>query len=100
MVINEKYPSLDEEDMLPAPTPEQAEESMRRKVAQIQAEEDLQAKKDMEKRMLKVCLTPRQDRLTRRMKKEWGMSASETVRRALDEYFDRLIARGDLNDNR
>ena len=100
MTTDPRYPSLDAEDLLPAATPEEQAKAMERKLLQIAEHEDKEAKKALAKRMLKLHLTPRQDRLLRRLKKEWGMSVSELTRRALDEYLDRLLARGDLNDNK
>jgi hypothetical protein len=50
--------------------------------------------------MLRVLITPRQDRLLRLLQKEWGLPESEHVRRALDSYLDSLLASGDLVDVR
>jgi hypothetical protein len=51
-------------------------------------------------RMLRVLITPRQDRLLRILQREWGLPESEHVRRALDAYLDALLASGDLVDER
>ena len=48
-------------------------------------------------RMMRVILSPRQDRLLKKLKAE-GVSESEHVRRALDDYFRMLIDRGELKD--
>ena len=53
-----------------------------------------------QQRMLRVLITPRQDRLLRLLQKEWGLPESEHVRRALDSYLDSLLASGDLVDVR
>jgi len=50
-------------------------------------------------RLLRVIITPRQDRLLNKLKIEWGLSESEHVRRAIDIYLDSLIARGDIADD-
>jgi len=47
-------------------------------------------------RLLRVNITPRQDRLLTRIRTEVGLSESEAVRRAIDDYLDKLIARGEL----
>ena len=51
-------------------------------------------------RMLRILITPRQDRLLRILQREWGLPESEHVRRALDSYLDGLLASGDLVDVR
>lgn len=51
-------------------------------------------------RMLRVMITPRQDRLLRKLQQEWGLPESEHVRRALDGYLDTLLASGDLVDDK
>jgi hypothetical protein len=51
-------------------------------------------------RMLRVIITPRQDRLLRILQRDWGLPESEHVRRALDSYLDALLASGDLVDER
>ena len=53
-----------------------------------------------QQRMLRVLITPRQDRLLRLLQKEWGLPESEHVRRALDSYLDSLLTSGDLVDVR
>jgi len=50
-------------------------------------------------KMLRVIVTPRQERLLSILRTEWGMSESEHVRRALDKYLDELITRGELVDS-
>lgn len=50
-------------------------------------------------KMLRVIITPRQERLFSQIREEIGGSESEHVRRALDDYLDKLIARGELVDN-
>jgi len=50
-------------------------------------------------KMLRVIITPRQERLFAQICTEIGGSESEHVRRALDDYIDKLIARGELVDN-
>jgi len=49
-------------------------------------------------RMLRVMLTPRQDKLLQKLKLEQGMSESEHVRRAIDEYLRKLIKNGELQE--
>lgn len=51
------------------------------------------------KKLMRVIITPRQERLLSKLRNEWGMSESEHVRRALDHYLDNLIERGELVDN-
>lgn len=51
------------------------------------------------KKLLRVIITPRQERLLSILRNEWGMSESEHVRRALDDYLDRLIDKGELVDS-
>ena len=51
-----------------------------------------------ESRMLRVIDTPRQDRLLRKLQAEWGLSESEHVRRALDDYLRLLVERGELKE--
>ena len=99
-MTEKKYKNLDTEDLLEPLTEAQQKIIMDRKLTEIAAEEEKAAKKALLQRQLKLTLTPRQDRCLRRLKREWGMSVSELTRRALDEYLDRLIARGDLNDNK
>jgi hypothetical protein len=53
-----------------------------------------------QQRMLRVLITPRQDRLLKILQKEWGLPESEHVRRALDAYLDGLLTSGDLVDVR
>jgi uncharacterized protein (DUF2126 family) len=50
-------------------------------------------------KMMRVIITPRQERLFAQIRKEVGGSESEHVRRALDDYLDKLIARGEIVDN-
>jgi len=50
-------------------------------------------------KMLRVIITPRQERLFAQIRTEIGGSESEHVRRALDDYIDKLITRGELVDN-
>jgi len=50
-------------------------------------------------KMLRVIVTPRQERLLSKLRTEWGLSESEHVRRALDSYLDRLISSGELVDS-
>jgi len=49
-------------------------------------------------KLLRVIITPRQQRLLAILRTEWGMSESEHVRRALDYYLDGLISKGELVD--
>ncbi len=49
-------------------------------------------------RMARVILTPRQDRLLRKLRAEWGLSESEHIRRAIDLYLDGLLASGEITD--
>lgn len=49
-------------------------------------------------KLLRVIITPRQQRLLAKLRTEWGMSESEHVRRALDSYLDGLITKGELVD--
>jgi len=49
-------------------------------------------------RMARVILTPRQDRLLRKLRAEWGLSESEHIRRAIDLYLDGLLASGEIAD--
>lgn len=50
-------------------------------------------------KLMRVLITPRQERLFAQMREsDIGMSESEHVRRALDDYIDKLIARGELID--
>lgn len=51
------------------------------------------------KKLMRVIITPRQERLLSKLRIEWGMSESEHVRRALDDYLDNLIEKGELVDN-
>jgi len=51
------------------------------------------------KKMLRVIVTPRQERLLAKLRTSWGLSESEHVRRALDVYLDALLAKGDLVDD-
>ena len=55
-------------------------------------------KKNLSERLLRMYLTPRQKRLLTKLKSEWGMTVSEHVRRAIDDYLDRIILKGDLKD--
>jgi hypothetical protein len=48
-------------------------------------------------RMLRVLVTPRQDKFLTQLR-EAGSTEAEHVRRALDEYFDRLIEKGRLKE--
>jgi len=51
-------------------------------------------------KMMRVIITPRQQRLLDQLRSsEIGMSESEHVRRAIDDYLDKLITRGELVDN-
>ena len=50
-------------------------------------------------KVLRVIITPRQDRLLTKLRIEWGLSESEHVRRAIDLYLDSLLARGELKDD-
>lgn len=50
------------------------------------------------KKLMRVIITPRQERLLSKLRNEWGMSESEHVRRALDDYLDNLIEKGELAD--
>lgn len=52
-----------------------------------------------QQRMLRVLITPRQDRLLHVLQQEWGLPESEHVRRALDIYLDSLLASGDIVDD-
>ena len=52
-----------------------------------------------QQRLLRVLITPRQDRLLHILQQEWGLPESEHVRRALDMYLDSLLASGDLVDD-
>jgi hypothetical protein len=49
--------------------------------------------------MMRVIITPRQERLLTKLRVEWGLSESEHVRRALDDYLDGLIAKRELVDS-
>lgn len=49
-------------------------------------------------KLLRVLCTPRQERLLAVLRTEMGLSESEHVRRALDNYLDLLISRGELID--
>jgi hypothetical protein len=51
-------------------------------------------------RLLRVFVTPRQDHMLTKIREEIGYSDSEATRRALDDYIDKLIARGELVDDR
>ena len=51
-----------------------------------------------QERMMRVIITPRQDRLLRKLRSEWGLSESEHIRRALDDYLRVLIERGDFKE--
>lgn len=103
MTLDPRYPSLDEEDLLEVMTDEQQKSMMKRKLIQIaedeKANKKAQRSRGMSARLLKMYLTPRQDRLLRKLKKEWGMSVSEHVRRSIDLYLDGLITKGDLKDD-
>lgn len=46
-------------------------------------------------RLLRVLLTPRQDKMFSQVR-SIGMSESEFTRRAIDDLFDKMIARGEL----
>ncbi len=50
-------------------------------------------------RLLRCNLTPRQDRMLVKIREQIGMSESEATRRALDNYFDLLISRGELKND-
>jgi len=50
-------------------------------------------------KLLRVLLTPRQDRLLNQVRVENGISESEFARRALDDLFDKMEARGELVDH-
>jgi len=50
-------------------------------------------------KLLRVLLTPRQERLLTQVRVENGISESEFCRRALDDLFDKMEARGELVDN-
>jgi len=90
--------ALDVEDTLPPPTEDQQAQAMERKLAQIKSDRANELKKGLSARMLKMHLTPRQNRLLRKLKAEWGMSVSEHVRRAIDDYLRELLDRGELID--
>lgn len=47
-------------------------------------------------RMVRVFVTPRQDRLLKKLRKEYGMAEAEHIRRALDNYLHKMIRSGDL----
>jgi hypothetical protein len=49
-------------------------------------------------KLLRVLLTPRQDRLLTYLREVTGISESEAARTALNDYFDKLEARGELID--
>ena len=48
--------------------------------------------------IIRLYLYPRQHKLLMKLKREWGMSISEHIRRAIDPYLDTLIENGDLID--
>lgn len=50
-------------------------------------------------KILRVIITPRQERLLDQIRREWGMSPSETTRRALDNFLDAQIEKGELVDS-
>ena len=50
-------------------------------------------------KLMRVIITPRQERLFSQIRQEIGGSESEHVRRALDDYLDKLITRGEIVDN-
>lgn len=50
-------------------------------------------------KLLRVLLTPRQERLLTQVRVENGISESEFCRRALDDLFDKMEARGELMDS-
>lgn len=50
-------------------------------------------------KLMRVIVTPRQERLLSKLRTEWGLSESEHVRRALDMYLDGLLAKGELVDD-
>jgi hypothetical protein len=51
-------------------------------------------------KMMRVLITPRQERLFAQLRKsDQGLSLSEHVRRALDDYIDKKIAQGVLVDH-
>jgi hypothetical protein len=47
-------------------------------------------------KMLRSMITPRQAYMIEQIHKRIGGTESEHVRRALDAYFDKLVARGEL----
>lgn len=49
-------------------------------------------------KLLRVLLSPRQDRLLTYLRENVGISESEAARTALDDYFEKLEARGELVD--
>jgi hypothetical protein len=49
-------------------------------------------------KMLRVIITPRQERLLTILRTEQGLSESEHCRRAIDDYLNALIRSGDLVD--
>lgn len=49
-------------------------------------------------RMLRIFVTPRQDRLLQKLKKDFGLPEAEHMRRALDDYLHKLIRRGELRE--
>lgn len=51
-----------------------------------------------ESRMLRVIAPPRIDSLLRQMQSKFGYSESEIVRRALDQYLETFITKGDIKD--
>jgi hypothetical protein len=51
-----------------------------------------------ESRMLRVIVPPRIDSLLRQMQTKFGYSESEIVLRALDQYLETFIVKGDIKD--
>jgi len=49
-------------------------------------------------KLLRVLLTPRQERLMTQLRVVNGISESEATRSALNDYFDKLEGRGELVD--
>ena len=84
-------PKFEYEDNLP-PMSDEEQAEIAARVAKSDKAKGLAA------RMLKLYLTPRQQRLLKKLKADWGMSVSEHVRRAIDLYLDGLVDRGDLKD--
>lgn len=50
-------------------------------------------------KLLRVLLTPRQERLMTQLRVVNGISESEAARTALNDYFDKLEQRGELVDD-